>query len=218
MPGFHNSRRILYSHESESSTARIMQRPISSLPSPSHYLKKSVVNCSCSWKIYCYTKVTYLTFCTSFVRFCSSARDQTGNVTRESGFSLRGLSSGAVALSPTTASIMNRLTWMVFWAWIARILEDSYRNLSARCNGFAVQSTIYNPLYQACMNYWKWFYRYVGKRTKRAISRITLASMGWNTTIDEFFQACKAAIANLVTLAHRDEDKRLCIYTDASDT
>lgn len=32
------------------------------------------------------------------------------------------------------------------------------------------------------------------------------------------FKSCKTAIAKLVTQVHRDESKRLCIYTDSRDT
>lgn len=61
-------------------------------------------------------------------------------------------------------------------------------------------------------------YKHVGKRTKRAVARVSLDKLGWTSSLTQSFERCKTAIADRVTLAHRDESKRLCIYTDASDT
>lgn len=61
-------------------------------------------------------------------------------------------------------------------------------------------------------------YKHVGKRTKRAVARVSLDQIGWSVARTHAFEACKKAIADRVTLAHRDDTKRLCIYTDASDT
>lgn len=61
-------------------------------------------------------------------------------------------------------------------------------------------------------------YASVGKRTKRAIARVSLSSLGWSISHDSTFEACKQAIIHCTTLSHRNHDKRLCIYTDASDT
>lgn len=61
-------------------------------------------------------------------------------------------------------------------------------------------------------------YNHVGRRTKRAVGRVSLHDIGWTPALSDAFAACKDAIAARVTLAHRDESKRLCIYTDASDS
>jgi transposase InsO family protein len=61
-------------------------------------------------------------------------------------------------------------------------------------------------------------YDRAGKRTKRAVARITLDSVGWGPSEKQAFDDCRGALAHQVTLAHRDDAKRLCIFTDASDT
>lgn len=42
--------------------------------------------------------------------------------------------------------------------------------------------------------------------------------LGWTPSHTAAFERCKKAIAERTTLAHRNEEKRLCIYTDASDS
>ena len=61
-------------------------------------------------------------------------------------------------------------------------------------------------------------YTRAGNRTKRAVSRYRLSELGWGRTEERAFDDCKKALANQVTLSHRDESKRLCVFTDASDT
>lgn len=61
-------------------------------------------------------------------------------------------------------------------------------------------------------------YQHAGKRTKRAVARVSLTDLGWTSAHTTAFSACKNTIAKRVTLAHRDKNKRLCIYTDASDS
>ena len=56
-----------------------------------------------------------------------------------------------------------------------------------------------------------------GKRTRQAADRILLSSIGWSLAETMSFDACRKSLASQVTLAHRDEKKRLSIYTDASD-
>lgn len=56
-----------------------------------------------------------------------------------------------------------------------------------------------------------------GKRTKRAVCRVLLSSLGWGDSERACFEACKSALANQICLHHRDTDKRLCVYTDSSD-
>lgn len=61
-------------------------------------------------------------------------------------------------------------------------------------------------------------YTHVGKRTKRAVTRVSLDALGWDSSLTQAFEKYKNSVAKRVTLAHRDDSKRLCIYTDASDT
>ena len=61
-------------------------------------------------------------------------------------------------------------------------------------------------------------YDHATKRTKRAVVRVQLSTLGWGKTELDAFESCKHALAHQVTLAHRDSTKRLCVYTDASDT
>jgi len=60
-------------------------------------------------------------------------------------------------------------------------------------------------------------YDQAGKRTKRAVARYSLSDNGWGKTESDAFDTCKKVLAKQVTLSHRDDDKRLCIYTDASE-
>ena len=55
-------------------------------------------------------------------------------------------------------------------------------------------------------------------RKKTHLAKIKLSTVGWDDAARQTFANCKSAIANQVTLAHRDTTKRLCFYTDASDT
>ena len=61
-------------------------------------------------------------------------------------------------------------------------------------------------------------YHINSSRTKRLAARIHLSSIGWGPSECQAFDACKHAIRNQITLAHRDYTKRLCLFTDASDT
>lgn len=61
-------------------------------------------------------------------------------------------------------------------------------------------------------------YSKANSRTKRAAKRILLADVGWGQAEISAFANCKLALANRVKLAHRDSEKKLCFYADASDT
>lgn len=61
-------------------------------------------------------------------------------------------------------------------------------------------------------------YAHVGKRTKRSVGLILLENLGWTPSLTAVFEACKSAIVSRIKLVHCDDSKRLCIYTDASDT
>lgn len=60
-------------------------------------------------------------------------------------------------------------------------------------------------------------YVILSKRKKKAVSRVLLHSHGWGTQELKAFERCKLALANQVTLSHRDTSQKLCLYTDASD-
>jgi RNase H-like domain found in reverse transcriptase len=53
------------------------------------------------------------------------------------------------------------------------------------------------------------------KRTKAAVAKISLA--GWTEEHTQCFQACQSALEHSVTLAHPSLEKRVCLYTDASN-
>jgi RNase H-like domain found in reverse transcriptase len=56
-----------------------------------------------------------------------------------------------------------------------------------------------------------------GRRTKTAAAQIPLSEVGWTALHADAFSACKTALENAVVLAHPSDEKRLCLYTDASD-
>jgi RNase H-like domain found in reverse transcriptase/Reverse transcriptase (RNA-dependent DNA polymerase)/Integrase zinc binding domain/Integrase core domain len=55
-----------------------------------------------------------------------------------------------------------------------------------------------------------------GKRTKTAVARILLSGAGWREMHTEAFKSCQNALSHAATLAHPSRDKRVCLYTDAS--
>lgn len=75
----------------------------------------------------------------------------------------------------------------------------------------------FSPMVSPLHDFMERVYDHTGKRTKRAVSRVQLASLGWGPTELAAFEACKKALAHQVTLVHRDVNQRLCVYTDASD-
>lgn len=60
--------------------------------------------------------------------------------------------------------------------------------------------------------------RTAGKRTKTALARYILSDIGWSQKETDYFQRCKNALEERVTLCHRAEIMRLWLFTDASDT
>lgn len=77
----------------------------------------------------------------------------------------------------------------------------------------------FQTLIQPLHDFLESVYNHVGgKRTKRAVSRVILNNLGWHDELTTAFNNCKAAIIHRTTLAHRDNTKRLCLYTDASET
>lgn len=60
-------------------------------------------------------------------------------------------------------------------------------------------------------------YERANNRTKRAVARFQLSSLGWDAVELDAFAACKTALAEQVKVSHRDEKQRLSVYTDASN-
>ena len=56
------------------------------------------------------------------------------------------------------------------------------------------------------------------KRTRQSVSRVSLSALRFASNEKAGFENCKQALANQVTLLHRDRRKRPCVYTDASKT
>jgi RNase H-like domain found in reverse transcriptase len=63
----------------------------------------------------------------------------------------------------------------------------------------------------------KVYYVAGGLRTKRAVSKISLVEVGWSQNSTACFERCKNALLHAISLAHRNEILRLCVYTDASE-
>ena len=61
-------------------------------------------------------------------------------------------------------------------------------------------------------------YDIAGGRTKKKVSSVLLRRVDWGAAQKTSFQNCIAALQNAVTLSHRDETLRLCVFTDASDS
>lgn len=57
-----------------------------------------------------------------------------------------------------------------------------------------------------------------GGRTKRKAARGSLATLGRIDVHDKAFEDCRHALAHQVALSRRDYEKRLCVYTDASNS
>lgn len=60
-------------------------------------------------------------------------------------------------------------------------------------------------------------YERAGGRKKCQVRGVQLSDVGWGDIEIECLSRCKVALQNSVQLAHPDPDKRLSVYTDASD-
>jgi RNase H-like domain found in reverse transcriptase/Integrase zinc binding domain len=60
-------------------------------------------------------------------------------------------------------------------------------------------------------------YKVAGSRTRRAASKVQLSDVTWGPHQSAAFNAVKLALHKAATLAHPDSNKRLCLFTDASD-
>jgi RNase H-like domain found in reverse transcriptase len=56
-----------------------------------------------------------------------------------------------------------------------------------------------------------------GARTRAAAKRISLSEEGWDTVHDTVFSAYNQSLIDSCRLSHRDTNKPLCLYTDASE-
>ena len=61
---------------------------------------------------------------------------------------------------------------------------------------------------------------YVRSKThkKRSLARISMADVGWDQTELQAFKSCTKALSRRVTLTHRDATKRVCVYSDSSNS
>ncbi|GMF60896.1 unnamed protein product [Phytophthora fragariaefolia] len=60
-------------------------------------------------------------------------------------------------------------------------------------------------------------YAAAGGRKKSLVRRVKLREVGWSEVELAALQSCKEALEHALTLAHPDPEKRLCVFTDASD-
>lgn len=67
-------------------------------------------------------------------------------------------------------------------------------------------------------NFQESVYKKARQQTKQAVGSISLATVVWASNEHSAFERYKRALADQVMLAYRDVSKRLCFYTDASDT
>lgn len=61
-------------------------------------------------------------------------------------------------------------------------------------------------------------YRLAKRRTKKAIAKYTVISLGWCEEHSEAFSGLQEQLQHAVKTAHRDPTTRLCVHTDASDS
>lgn len=60
-------------------------------------------------------------------------------------------------------------------------------------------------------------YNKVGKRTKKAIARLSLKSLGWGDEHSKSFNSLQQQLQEVVKTAHRNPEMHLCVHSDASD-
>lgn len=61
-------------------------------------------------------------------------------------------------------------------------------------------------------------YNRSGKRTTKSIQNIRLAKLSWGTAHADAYLELQEQLRNAVKLSHRDADKNICVFTDASNT
>lgn len=60
-------------------------------------------------------------------------------------------------------------------------------------------------------------YKQVGRRTKAAVAKVQLVPAGWSEEHKRAFVDMQVQLKHAVKSAHRNRDKTLCLFTDASD-
>lgn len=60
-------------------------------------------------------------------------------------------------------------------------------------------------------------YALAGGRKKNQVRKVFLEDASWSETEETCLDQCKSALAHALQLAHPDPQKRLCVFTDASD-
>ena len=60
-------------------------------------------------------------------------------------------------------------------------------------------------------------YKKSGKRTKRSIKNLKLSELSWGPEHVDIFHSFQEQLKKAITLSHRDTNKAICVYTDASD-
>jgi transposase InsO family protein len=76
----------------------------------------------------------------------------------------------------------------------------------------------YNKLVQPLQDLMEAVYAQAGGRTKRKTAKVSLSEVGWTGEHDKCLTQLKLALTNMVMLSHPDPNKRLCVYTDASES
>jgi hypothetical protein len=75
----------------------------------------------------------------------------------------------------------------------------------------------FNKLVQPLQALMERVYAAAGGRTKRKAAKVSLLDVGWCVEHDNCLSTLKSALSNMVMLSHPDPEKRLCVYTDASE-
>lgn len=70
-----------------------------------------------------------------------------------------------------------------------------------------------NPLHDLLED----IYKIAKKRTKASVKKINIADVGWKEEHMNCWESCKKQLQNLVTLAHPDDTKEICVFADASN-
>ena len=106
---------------------------------------------------------------------------------------------------------------------------DGIQNMDEPSNGAELQQFIcamqwmrnaiptFSTIIQPLTDFMESIYASAGSRKKSAVSRVLLFKSGWSSKESDAFRLAKSALEHQVTLAHRNVDCRLCVYTDASD-
>ncbi|GMF45200.1 unnamed protein product [Phytophthora fragariaefolia] len=75
----------------------------------------------------------------------------------------------------------------------------------------------YNKLVEPLTNFMEKVYVAGSGRKKTNVRGVQLATIGWGADEEQCLEACRGALQNALQLAHPDPEKRLCVFTHASD-